>query len=470
MLTLKKNNFPLRVLIYIILLPASMISVYLLTIWPPIIYFSVTNLIILSFAFIGMMLNYERPYSLVKMVYVFVFFFFGVVPLNDIYHSNVYWDAAQPVQESFMVITNILIILGVLSFFVGSHVKVNYFNFISVFFNPKISKNNYIFLFFFAFVAFTIFYMNSFDIYRLVFRGAISDLLGNSLVSFSQTERLILNNFIRPMPFILLAVFVYLCRSNKKNSSCVITNNCLSVRKLFLVLFIVLSIFLVAPTSVPRFQAAALYIPLILIFTTLWDWPYRMQFSILGALLVVMPFLDKFRRFDPESFSWSIDLNFLNHGHFDAYQNFSRVVEIGLITNGKQLMGSLLFFVPRAVWESKPNGSGATLADVAGYSFSNISMPFIAEGYINFGVVGVVIFMFILGLVLGNLDRIAWGIKKLKAESLFVYYYYFLFGMVFFVMRGDMMSSFAYTVGITVSFLFVVYALRLFNLRLKFRF
>lgn len=92
-------------------------------------------------------------------------------------------------------------------------------------------------------------------------------------------------------------------------------------------------------------------------------------------------------------------------------------------------------------------------------------MPFIAEGFINFGVIGVAIFMFLLGLILGNLDRIAWSMKGKGIDGLFLYYYYFLFGMVFFIMRGDLMSSFAYTVGLTVAFWFLVLLLKASGMR-----
>jgi oligosaccharide repeat unit polymerase len=222
-----------------------------------------------------------------------------------------------------------------------------------------------------------------------------------------------------------------------------------------------------SPTSLYRYQVAILYIPIIITFTSFWNKPYRMQATILAMLLTMFPFLDKFRALDLENFTWSIDLSTMNHGHFDAYQNFSRVVEINLVTYGSQLVGSLLFFIPRFFWESKPIGSGAFLADTLNYDFYNISMPLIGEGFINFGLIGVVIFMFIYGLILGNLDRVAWQIMKKGTPSLFIYYYYFLFGMVFFIMRGDLTSSLAYTAGFTSSFLFAVYLLRILNYRFR---
>lgn len=54
-------------------------------------------------------------------------------------------------------------------------------------------------------------------------------------------------------------------------------------------------------------------------------------------------------------------------------------------TNGRQLLGCFLFFIPRTIWKTKPIGSGALVAEIIGQEHTNISMPFIGEGLINFG-------------------------------------------------------------------------------------
>ena len=59
---------------------------------------------------------------------------------------------------------------------------------------------------------------------------------------------------------------------------------------------------------------------------------------------------------------------------------------------GKQLLGAMLFFIPRSIWPSKPIGSGATIAIYQRQSFKNISCPIIGEAIINFGIIGVIIF------------------------------------------------------------------------------
>lgn len=445
------------------LFPLILTYIYSVTYLPENNLLLLTNLLVLFLSFIGMVLEPDKKYTLSKLVFVFIFFFFGVVPLNDELNNNLYWSGKQ-FDILFKIVSNVLIIIGLLAFSIGTKIRLNIASqLVSAL--PEIKKINIFFVtLVFGAVAFLILYVNSFDLPRLLFRGLAIDLASEAFVELGQMETLLFNNFIRSMPILLLVIFFYLYQKNKQSFSNI---DRLKFRVVGF-LFFVLAIILVAPTSVPRFQAAALYIPLIIVFTKIWERPYWMQVTILGALLVVLPFLDKFRHFNPETFSWSLDLGFLNHGHFDAYQNFVRVIEVDFFSSGQQLLGALLFFVPRSFWESKPVGSGAALAELAGYDFSNISMPFIAEGFINFGVIGVAIFMFLLGLILGNLDRIAWTMKRKGIDGLFLYYYYFLFGMVFFIMRGDLMSSFAYTVGLTVAFWFLVVLLKISGMRYKF--
>ena len=233
----------------------------------------------------------------------------------------------------------------------------------------------------------------------------------------------------------------------------------------FLIIF---SIMTVPPTGIPRFQAATIYIPFIIIFTKIWEKPFMFQATFLVGIIIILPFLDNFRRSRAgiQDLVFQIDLNFLKSGNFDSYQNFVRLIELDIISYGNQLMGSLLFFVPRSIWEGKAIGSGTFIADKLSYDYYNISMPFIAEGYINFGLFGSILFMFLLGIILGNFDRVAWQLKRSNKDCLFLYYYYFLFGLVFFLMRGDLINAIAFISGMTAAFWLLVIILR-FTSRLK---
>ena len=72
--------------------------------------------------------------------------------------------------------------------------------------------------------------------------------------------------------------------------------------------------------------------------------------------------------------------------------------------------------------------------------------------HINFGILGIVVFAIILGIVVSHLDFNYWHTYVKQKKSFLYYYYPASLGLFFFIMRGDLMSSFTYTVGIYVIF------------------
>ena len=121
------------------------------------------------------------------------------------------------------------------------------------------------------------------------------------------------------------------------------------------------------------------------------------------------------------------------------------------MTYGKQLLGALLFFIPRSIWPSKPFGSGYTVFTAFNNPFSNVSCPLIAEGYINFGLFGIIIFALMFGYLSSYLDcKFKNNISK---RDSFILLYPFLLGAYFFMLRGDLMSSYAYLLPYIIIFL-----------------
>ena len=108
---------------------------------------------------------------------------------------------------------------------------------------------------------------------------------------------------------------------------------------------------------------------------------------------------------------------------------------------GRQLLGVVLFFVPREIWPNKPVGSGAFMADHLNMNFTNLSANYFAEGYINFGGAGIVLFLIILVWSCAYLDRIGVRVQR-QNPPLFVLYLQVIF-VLFYLLRGDLMSSFA---------------------------
>jgi len=437
-------------------LPVILIGVYIFTGIPENNLFFITNLLILIFSYFGMLIYPSRLYSLFKMVFIFMFIFFGVVPLMNEVNNNIIWGKELEFDIFDKVKTNLIILIGILFFIFGGCLKVNSFDRI-INSLPDIKRLNIFFYFLFGLIAFIILNKWNFDINSLLFWSTRGEA-GYFHTVFDigrdgRSDFLIYSKVIRPMPIVLLVIFIYFYKKNKK-----FLNNKQKLKNSILLCFLtILSVFLISPTAIARWQTATLYIPFLIIFTRVWEKPYIMQLSLIAGLFIVFPFLDKFRSFKSWSdFDFKLNYDWIKNSHFDSYQNFVRVIETDFITYGNQLKGALLFFIPRSLWIEKPIGSGSSLAIKMDYVFGGISMPFIAEGFVNFGLIGSLLFMMFLGIILGNLDRVAWKLKRANKDCLFLYYYYFLFGLIFFTMRGDLINGITFISGMTVSFWILV--------------
>jgi hypothetical protein len=83
-----------------------------------------------------------------------------------------------------------------------------------------------------------------------------------------------------------------------------------------------------------------------------------------------------------------------------------------------------------------------------------VACTFLAEGYINFGIIGSILFAAVIALVIARYDGWYWrrgGRIRFTLPRLF---YFVAIGMLFFILRGDLLSSFAYTVGFGALFTF----------------
>lgn len=388
----------------------------------------------------------RKPFSLMGTVFLFCFFFFGVIPLNDVVVGNVYWGG-YPIDIQTAIITSLMISMCLLIFifnlwFFGRQAGTQSENFAPPPSVPMLrgssaeySINNVVFSLIFISACAYIFKSSNYNIFQVMVRGLVDpDLVSSNPSSeLGNTAGLIYNNFLKPIPAVMLIFLIYCSRFKG-----------VKVSSLFLFFYGVLVLIFNSPFSMPRYQAGALYLALVLIYFDLFFRPFIFPGIFIFALLFVFPFLDKFRNFDSEKFELGLSMGFLNEGHFDSYNNFVLVVQHSIVTGGTQLASAILFFVPRSLWPQKAVGSGGFMADQVGLTFSNISMPLLAEGYINFGLGGVVLFAFVVSVFFVKVDNIFWHSPN---PHFLRPVYFLLIGMVFFMMRGDLMSSYAYSVA-----------------------
>jgi hypothetical protein len=130
--------------------------------------------------------------------------------------------------------------------------------------------------------------------------------------------------------------------------------------------------------------------------------------GIVVGLLFLFPIADLFRRVTPTNAARTGFLSeYAGNGDYDAFGQLSNAIlydQTMPLQFGRQLLGLVLFWVPRSIWSDKPTGSGVLLAQFRGYNFTNLSAPIWAELLLNFGLVGVVVASVLVGVGLGRLD------------------------------------------------------------------
>ena len=209
------------------------------------------------------------------------------------------------------------------------------------------------------------------------------------------------------------------------------------------------------PSGIARFAAAAIYLGLMLTWFDMFKKTNLFVFVLLGAFSIAMPLLNAFRSVafadvNLEQLLNSIVNNFSRmwlSGDYDAYTMFTLAidhVQVHGMTWFYQLLGVILFWVPRAIWKNKPVGSGHYIAEKLGWSFKNLACPLPAEAYMNFGIIGIVVFSIALGRIMKKIDALYW--KKTGDENVrrIDTLYPVLIVLFFFMCRGDLMSSIAY--------------------------
>jgi hypothetical protein len=122
-------------------------------------------------------------------------------------------------------------------------------------------------------------------------------------------------------------------------------------------------------------------------------------------------------------------------GDYDAFgqlMNTLEYIDAEGISYLKQISGSILFFIPRNFWESKPSDSGVLIANFKGFSFQNLSCPWIAEAILNFGFWGLFAISIFFGIFLKQ--------SHFSGDSNYMIGA-FISSMEFIVLRGSLLQA-----------------------------
>lgn len=403
----------------------------------------ISSLIIQIYSLFFVFYNKNRPFSLNKTFYLFCFFFFGIAPYLQ-FITNTSINGARALKENEFFLMNILIIFILILyqliyfFYLKNKTPVFLLKTSDKFqLKEKISETQGIKLLILSFSAFfVILYIRNFNILGMLLRGA-GDV---DSMSISKSTSLIISRVIQPIPMMCL---LYVLFSKTKNFILIIS-------------LIILTLITNSPLSMSRFMTAALYIPLMLTLFKFMRKENIFSLVFIGGLLIVFPFLNQFRYYNPDrDLTVEIDVSMFTTGHFDSFYNFALIVFENIITWGRQLLGVLFFWVPRSFWPSKPIGSGAFLSEQGLIFFPNASANYFAEGYINFGFFGILLFIILIAYLTAKLDKLYWETLVDQNKNYFQVIYYVVIGMLFLLLRGDLMSGFSFTLSLVLS-IFIV--------------
>lgn len=248
----------------------------------------------------------------------------------------------------------------------------------------------------------------------------------------------VVSNFIRTVPVYALSYSLYYYKKNKLN-----------ILKIIILLLLLLA--LNYPISTTRYWIGTVYIGIAIIAFGKLLRSKTFDIGIVFVFAIIFPLFQIFKWYTIEDLiNGTATFNLAtvyNNVDFDAYSILVRAFEyvnsFG-ITYGKQLLSSLLFFIPRAIWPTKTIPTGELIATAQNQFFTNISAPLQAEGLINFGYIGVIIYAIILAKIVKYMDVRYWE-KERDGTHFIDYIYPFSLGLLIFLLRGAFHPVIVYT-------------------------
>lgn len=382
--------------------------------------------------------NEKRSFSLSMSVYFFCYLFFYCAALFQFSYDTFRWFLYPTVEE--VIVANNLILVGLVSFIFGHkfYLKTNH--------SKNIKEKNKIRRWV---IYISLLFLTSYFVYLLTIMP-ISDFFSRATFQSNdfdnQSTGLVISS-IRNGIALICSLILIKCYQEKHNL----------FNFLLMLYSLILALFIIPPTGVARFLSGAFYGALLL-----YSFPVLRQGKIFlllmfSFILIIFPLLNNFRYLNGNALEIFDVLDGLSNNFqaadFDAYTML--IYTIKYTSNfgysfGRQLLGTLLFFIPRAAWPSKPIGSGSMIVDTLFIPINgNVSCPFIAEYFINFGILGVVIISLLLGCLLNTIDKVYW--EKKKYNGFLQLFYPFLSLITIFCCRGDMMSSTSFLIGTFIS-------------------
>jgi oligosaccharide repeat unit polymerase len=258
----------------------------------------------------------------------------------------------------------------------------------------------------------------------------------------------IINGIILVVPFVMALGWVIVLTSRRRTTS---------IQKLLATVAILFNVVVNNPLVQSRFWVATVFLSL----AGSWLTPRFLQFPRVAVamslvfLVVVFPFSDVFRYSDgPRTLKIEDPLSQLaQKGDFDAFPQLTAAlkhVEVDGYRDGQQALGAVGFFVPRVYWPQKAEDTGTMLGKENTLGNVNLSAPLWAEGYIDFGVIGVFGYLFLLGILSLSLN------SMIRDSALGVGFSVFIGVYQFVILRGSMLQAMGITFVLVMLIRFIL--------------
>ena len=393
-----------------------------------------------SWVFGSMCINsiIKHRYSFEFIHSFFLLFMMNIAPMIQYYTTNAFLSF-EP-DDTQIVFTNFLLLLWSVVFYIGYDYSSRNHKPQKKTYNMELQLKGYsttivgvLLLIESGYVLF----VTGFNIFRN--NSAESRFIGTGLPVLSFALRVTL---------VIVANIISFClyKKNKK--------------KLFFPLItLFLTLIIAFPTAIPRFVAATIYGGLILIiFSKKMKSSYLYSIMFIIGFVIIFPILSNFRYESDNINIFEMFMSVLtgfkreyNTGNYDGYMMLMRTIDYvsdnGIVW-GKSLIGNTLFFIPRSLWSNKPVGSGAFIAEYYNFSFTNCSQSLMAESYLNFGIIGIFLYSFIVGYATQKYDYLYWDSNYKNTYSKLLYPFYI--HLFFILLRGDFLTGYLYFFVITI--------------------
>ena len=386
----------------------------------------------------------EHAFGFKVMFWTFNLFFFGLAPFYQYVSGSAIWGY-KPTDREFLI-NNILVLAWSAMYIIGGTIQFGKKKRALTPFTKEIDKTKYKFVIrknvlnamLLISLLIVVYYLVFVGCENMFYRETSSNPELNGSTMLVLLEEHILKNIV------VFTFVIHVVEAKEKkfiSAQLVLSTICLLINNF--------------PTGLSRFAMAAVYAGIMIIVIDKTRKGRWFVTVFILALVVVFPALDIFRNVD----TFEAATNFWNSvkkeiesiyttGDYDSYAmfiNVRRYVNFFDYSYGYQLLGALFFFFPRSIWSTKPMGTWYTAFLALHPEFTNVSAPLIAEGYIDFGVLGVVIYALVIGALTAWADKKYWSSNDPLSKERIVYP--FLMMQFFFLLRGDLMSGIAFFAG-----------------------